>query len=95
MKRGDWAGDGKLQRGIGHRRVANQLEQGNVGDRKRQARALWDWETSRNRVVNHGPTMGSLTTGIRQNALNSGMAVRCLQESGLTLSPPGQWLDYT
>ena len=48
-------------------------------DRKRQATAPWDWETSRHGVVNHGPTMGNLTTGSRENALNSGTAVRCPQ----------------
>ena len=49
------------------------------GDRKRQATAPWDWETSRHGVVNHGPTMGNLTTGSRENALNSRTAVRCPQ----------------
>ena len=41
--------------------------------------APWDWETSRHGVVNHGPTMSSLATGSRENALNTGTAVRCLQ----------------
>ena len=49
------------------------------GGRKRQATAMWDWETSRHGVVNHGPAMGSLATGSPENALNSGTAVRCLQ----------------
>ena len=49
------------------------------GGRKRQATAPWDWETSRHGVVNRGPTMGSLATGSRENALNSGTAVRCPQ----------------
>ena len=39
----------------------------------------WDWETSRHGVVNHGPTMRNLATGSRENALNSGTAVRCPQ----------------
>ena len=47
------------------------------GDRNSQATAPWDWETSRHGVVNHGPTMGNLTTGSRKNALSSGTAVRC------------------
>ena len=38
------------------------------GGPKRQATARWDWETSRHGVVNHGPTMGSLATGSRENA---------------------------
>ena len=33
----------------------------------------------RHGVVNHGPTIGCLTTGSRENALNSGKAVRCPQ----------------
>ena len=49
------------------------------GDGKRQATAPWDWETSRHGVVNHGCTMENLTTGSRENALNSGTAVRCPQ----------------
>ena len=51
-----------------------------MGVRKRQAPAPWDWEASRHGVVNHGPTMGGLATGSRENALNSGAAVRCPQE---------------
>ena len=50
-----------------------------MGDRKRQATAPWDWETSRYGVVNHRPIMGSLAKGSRENALDSGTAVRCLQ----------------
>ena len=34
---------------------------------------------SRHGVVNHGPTMESRATGSRENALNSGTAVRCPQ----------------
>ena len=68
-RRWDWAGDGMLQRGTWD----------GLGDRKRQATALWDWETSRHGVVNHGPTMGSLATGSCENALSSGTAVRCPQ----------------
>ena len=49
------------------------------GDRKRQASAPCDWETSRHGVVNHGPIMGNLTTGSRENALNSGTTVTCPQ----------------
>ena len=45
------------------------------GDRKRQATALWERETSCHGVVNHGLTMGNLTTGSRENALNSGTAI--------------------
>ena len=56
-----------------------EWDMGWKGDRKRQATAPWDWETSRHGVVNHGPTMGNLTTGSQENALNSGTAVRCLQ----------------
>ena len=50
-----------------------------MGVRRRQVTAPWDWETSRHGVENHGPTMGSLATGNRGNALNSRTAVRCLQ----------------
>ena len=49
------------------------------GGGKRQATAMWDWENSRHRVVNHPPTMGSLATGSRESALNSRTAVRCSQ----------------
>ena len=49
------------------------------GDQKRQATALWDWETCRHGVVNHWPTMGNLNTGSRENALNTGTDVRCPQ----------------
>ena len=66
-----------------------------MGDRKRQATAPWDWETSRHGVVNHAPTMGSLTTGSQENALNSRTAVRCPQGCGLTLRSAGQWPKYT
>ena len=79
MQHGEWAGDGKWQRGTRHPGDANQLEQGKVWDRKREATAPWDWETSRHGVVKHGPTMGSQTTGIRENALNSVTAGRCHQ----------------
>ena len=75
--RGDGASDGMWQRGTGRHRVANKEEQGKKGDRKRHTTAPWDWETSHHGVVHHGPTMGSLTTGSRENALNSGTAVRC------------------
>ena len=50
-----------------------------MGDRRHQATALWDWDTSRHGVVNHGPRMGSLTKGSREIALNSGTALRCPQ----------------
>ena len=49
------------------------------GGRKRQATAALDWETSPHGVVNHGPTMGNLTTGSWENPLNSGTVVRCPQ----------------
>ena len=67
--RWDRAGDGMWQRGTWD----------GMGDGKRQGTAPCDWETSRHGVVNHGPTMGSLATGSRENALNSGTAVRCPQ----------------
>ena len=62
--------------GMKRRGVASQ---GTRGGREYRATAPWDRETSRHGVVNHGPTMGSLTTGSRENALNSGTAVRCPQ----------------
>ena len=46
-------------------------------------------ETSRQGVANHGPTMESLTTGSRENALNSGTAVRCLQGVRVDPEAPG------
>ena len=58
-------------------------------------RMPYNWETSRHGVVNHGRTMGNLATGSRENALNSGTAVRCLQGRGLTLRSRGQWPEYT
>ena len=67
--RWEWAGDGMWQRGT--RDV--------MGGRKRQATAPWDWKASRHGVVSHGPTMGSLATGSRENALNSRTAVTCPQ----------------
>ena len=67
--RWEWAGDGMWQRG----------KRNGMGGRKHQATAPWDQEAGRHGVVNHGPTMGSLATGSRENALNSGMAVRCPQ----------------
>ena len=60
-----------------------------MGVRKGQATAPWDRETSRNRVLNLGPTMESLATGSRKNALISGTALRCPQGRGLTLRLPG------
>ena len=51
----------------------------NSGNRKPEATAQWDWETSHRGVVNHGPTRGSLTTGSRENALDMETAVRCPQ----------------
>ena len=89
MGRSECAGDAKWQRRAVHRGVANQSQQGKVGDRKHHTTAPWDWETSRHGVVNHGSTMGSLTRGGRENALNSETIVRCLQGLGLTLKPPG------
>ena len=71
MGRWERAGAGMRQRGMGH-------GMGRAGQ-KRQATAPWDWESSRHGVVNRGPTMGNLTTGSRENALNSGTAVRCPQ----------------
>ena len=71
MGRRERAGAGMGQKGIG-------TWEGQ-GGQKRQATAPWDWETSRHGVVNHGPTMGNLATGSRENALNSGTAVRCPQ----------------
>ena len=67
--RWEWAGDGMWQRGT----------RDGIRGQKRQATAPWDWEASRHGVVNHGPTMGSLSTGSQENALNSGTAVRCPQ----------------
>ena len=69
-------GDGTWHRGMGRRRVANQ---GQRGGGESRATAPWDLETSRHGVVKHGPTMGSLARGSRENALNSGTAVRCPQ----------------
>ena len=65
------------------------------GGQKRQVTAPWDWEISRHGVVNHGPTMESQATGSREDPLNSRMAVRCWQGSGLTLRSQGQWPKYT
>ena len=67
-------GKGERQRG-----VANKSEHGKMGVKKRQATAPWFWENSRHGVVKHGPIMGSLATGSRENSLNSGTAVRCPQ----------------
>ena len=62
----DWAGEGMWQRGT----------RDGIGDRKRQATAPSDWETSRHGVVNHGLTMGCLAKGSRENALSSRTAMR-------------------
>ena len=69
-------GDGMWQRGMRRFGVANE---GTMGGGKRRARAQWDWEASCSGVVNHGPTMGSLAPGSRDNALNSGTSVGCSQ----------------
>ena len=59
--------------GIGER------DMGWEGTPKAPSNSPVDWETSRHAVVNHGPTMGNLTTGSQENALKSWMAVRCPQ----------------
>ena len=50
-----------------------------MGESKRHATAPWDLETGRHGVGNNGPTMWNLATGSRENALNSGTALRCPQ----------------
>ena len=77
--RWDWVDDGTWQRGTGQRGVATKSQLGKMADRKRQATAAWDWETSRHGVVKQGLTMQILTTGGREDALNSGTALRCPQ----------------
>ena len=50
------------QRRTGYPGVGDESDLGKMGDKKRQATAPWDWETSRHGVVNHGPTVRILTT---------------------------------
>ena len=50
------------------------------GGRKRQATALWDWETRHHREVNHEPTMGSPAKGSRKTFFDYRTAVKCPQE---------------
>ena len=69
-------GDGTWHSREGRRRGA---QWGMRGGGESRATTPWDWGTSRHGVVNHGPTMGSLAMGSRENALNSGTAMRCPQ----------------
>ena len=69
-------GDGTRHRREGCRRGAQRVRRGGGENR---ATTPWDWGTSRHGVVNQGPTMGSLATGSREKALNSGTAVSCPQ----------------
>ena len=87
-------GDRMPQRAEGHCRVANAAEQGKKG-RKHQATALLEWETSRHGVGNRGQTTGNVATASWKKAVNPGTAMRCLQEWGLTLRPPGQGPHHT
>ena len=69
MGRWERAGAGMRQRGMGHGK----------GREAKSAKQQPHRIGKPVGVVNHGPTMGNLATGSRENALNSGTAVRCPQ----------------
>ena len=83
--------------GTGHRREAHRggAQQDRRGGRENRATTPWDWGTSCHGVVSEWATMKSLATGSRENALNSGTAVRCPQGLEVTLRSPGKWPEYT